>query len=167
MFLQEPGRISVWIFLRCLLFSLIALHYTQTSLKKMIIWFVFRDFGGLSVDNQDLCFSFQFLITLQQWSALIPFICTFLLLSVIPILLFLSDTPSLFQTTSWTGQMKGNQVGTIYHLPPSDGRSVRNCQQGNTSRSMSMPGWRKRMAAQTLRDPAKGELLRQYRKTTQ
>jgi len=106
MFLQEPEQISLWIFLRYLLFSLIALPYTRIFLWKRITWFAFRDFGRLSVDYQDLCFLFQFLIMSRRRSARILLICTLLLLLVTPIILFLIETLSLCQTISRIGQQE-------------------------------------------------------------
>jgi len=106
MFLREPGRISLWIFLNCLLFSLIALLYTRTFVWKTTIWFVSRNSGQLSIDNQDLCFSFQFLIILRRRSAQIPLIPTLILLLGIPIRLFLIETLSLCQTTARIGQQE-------------------------------------------------------------
>jgi len=124
MFLQEPERISQWIFLRCLLFCLNPLPYSQTVLGKTIICFTFRDFGRLSVGNQDLCFSFQFLIALRQRSALMHFIYTFLLLSVIPILLFLIKTLSLCQAIS---RIEPQERGSSWnHLPHATVRQTGN-----------------------------------------
>jgi len=65
------------------------------------------------------------------------------------------------------GSKKGNQVGSVYRIPPSDGRLVRYCQQGNPPSRTSVQGRRKRIVAQTLPDSAQVELSRQHRKTTQ
>jgi len=58
------------------------------------------------VDNQDLCFSFQFLIILLRRSGLIPLIRTSLLLLVISIIWFLIEALSLCQTNSRMGRQE-------------------------------------------------------------